>query len=190
MRIKTTNQGYSRFSPNNAIEVIDCLKSQVINHTLDKILTTNIDLDISDIEQSTLLEESKRNKYSWLGPFVFKIGNEFLFLQFDGYFCYQIGLNCFVPEKIIDVKNMPLENIMTTDKNIYIDISFLYPEIMGKKIIDIYVQKKLDDRYVSAIVLMTDNFYYIAIGNDDIDNPRMEIFSTKEEMEKTVCAWQ
>ena len=80
MRIKTTNQGYSRFSPDNAIEVVDCLKSKVINYALDKIFTTNLDLDISDIEQNALLEVSKRNKYGWLVSFVLKIRHELLFL--------------------------------------------------------------------------------------------------------------
>lgn len=189
MNITTTNNGYSNFSADSAIELIKSIKPIIINHNLDKILVAGIDCDLFDNDENDVIQITNKDKYGWIGPLVFQIGKENLFMQFDGYFCYKISLNTHHITKVNNIKNIPLKNITSLTKETYIDISFLYTEVIAHKIIDIYTYKTADGTCLLAIIMVMDNQHYIAIGND-IDNPRMEIFTTVSAMEQALQQWE
>ncbi len=189
MNITTTNYGYSNFSADSAIELIKSIKPIIINHNLDKILVAGIDCDLFDNDENDVVQITNKDKYGWIGPLVFQIGKENLFMQFDGYFCYKISLNTHHITKVNNIKNIPLKNIISLTKETYIDISFLYTEVIAHKIIDIYTYKTADGTCLLAIIMVMDNQHYIAIGND-IDNPRMEIFTTVSAMEQALQQWE
>ena len=189
MNITTTNYGYSNFSADSAIELIKSIKPIIINHNLDKILVAGIDCDLFDNDENDVIQITNKDKYGWIGPLVFQIGKENLFMQFDGYFCYKISLNTHHITKVNNIKNIPLKNITSLTKETYIDISFLYTEVIAHKIIDIYTYKTADGACLLAIIMVMDNQHYIAIGND-IDNPRMEIFTTVSAMEQALQQWE
>ena len=189
MNITTTNYGYSNFSADSAIELIKSIKPTIINHNLDKILVAGIDCDLFDYDENDVIQITNKDKYGWIGPLVFQIGKENLFMQFDGYFCYKISLNTHHITKVNNIKNIPLKNITSLTKETYIDISFLYTEVIAHKIIDIYTYKTADGTCLLAIIMVMDNQHYIAIGND-IDNPRMEIFTTVSAMEQALQQWE
>lgn len=189
MNITTTNYGYSNFSADSAIELIKSIKPIIINHNLDKILVAGIDCDLFDNDENDVIQITNKDKYGWIGPLVFQIGKENLFMQFDGYFCYKISLNTHHITKVNNIKNIPLKNIISLTKETYIDISFLYTEVIAHKIIDIYTYKTADGTCLLAIIMVMDNQHYIAIGND-IDNPRMEIFTTVSAMEQALQQWE
>ncbi len=189
MNITTTNYGYSNFSADSAIELIKSIKPIIINHNLDKILVAGIDCDLFDNDENDVIQITNKDKYGWIGPLVFQIGKENLFMQFDGYFCYKISLNTHHITKVNNIKNIPLKNITSLTKETYIDISFLYTEVIAHKIIDIYTYKTADGTCLLAIIMVMDNQHYIAIGND-IDNPRMEIFTTVSAMEQALQQWE
>ena len=189
MNITTTNYGYSNFSADSAIELIKSIKPIIINHNLDKILVAGIDCDLFDNDENDVIQITNKDKHGWIGPLVFQIGKENLFMQFDGYFCYKISLNTHHITKVNNIKNIPLKNITSLTKETYIDISFLYTEVIAHKIIDIYTYKTADGTCLLAIIMVMDNQHYIAIGND-IDNPRMEIFTTVSAMEQALQQWE
>ena len=83
---------------------------------------------------------------------------------------------------------MPIEEITSSDDKAFIDISFLYPDIVGHKVTDIYTEMTFDNASLLALIIVIDNKYYVAIGND-IDNPRMGVFSDKMAMEKEIKIW-
>ena len=66
---------------------------------------------------------------------------------------------------------------------------FLYAEVIAHKIIDIYTHKTADGTCLLAIIMVMDNQHYIAIGND-IDNPRIEVFFNKMDMEQSLQQWE
>lgn len=189
MNITTTNYGYSKFSADSAIELIKCVKPIIINHNLDKILAAGIDCDLFDNDENDVVHIANKDKYGWMGPLVFQIGKENLFMQFDGYFCYKIGLNTHHITKVNNIENIPLKNITFSTEETYIDISFLYTEVITHKIIDIYTHKTADGTCLLAIIMVMDNQHYIAIGND-FDNPRMEIFTKVSAMEQALQQWE
>ena len=156
---------------------------------MDKILVAGIDCDLFDNDENDVIQITNKDKYGWIGPLVFQIGKENLFMQFDGYFCYKISLNTHHITKVNNIKNIPLKNITSLTKETYIDISFLYTEVIAHKIIDIYTYKTADGTCLLAIIMVMDNQHYIAIGND-IDNPRMEIFTTVSAMEQALQQWE
>ena len=83
---------------------------------------------------------------------------------------------------------LPIKEINSSDDKAFIDISFLYPDIVGHKVTDIYAEMTFDNASLLALIIVMDNKYYVAIGND-IDNPRMEVFSDKTAMEKEIKIW-
>ena len=91
--------------------------------------------------------------------------------------------------EVNNIENIPLKNITFPTEETYIDISFLYAEVITHKIIDIYTHKTADGTCLLAIIMVMDNQHYIAIGND-IDNPRMEIFTTVSAMEQALQQWE
>ena len=58
------------------------------------------------------------------------------------------------------------------------NISFLYNDILGCEIQNIYPILSEDNLYLSAVVLDLDNSSSIVIRKD-IDNPRIEVISSK-----------
>ncbi len=189
MNITTTNYGYSKFSADSAIELIKHIKPIITNHYLDKILAAGIDRDLFDNDENNVVQIANKDKYGWIGPLVFQIGKENLFMQFDGYFCYKIGLNTHPITKVNNIENIPLKNITSPTKETYFDISFLYTEVIAHKITDIYTHKTADGSCLLAIIMVMDNQHYIAVGND-IDNPRMAIFTTLSAMEQALQQWE
>ena len=194
MNITTTNNGDSKFLADSAIELIKCVKPIIINQNLDKILAAGIDSDLFDNDENDVVQIANKDKYGWIGPLVFQIGKENLFMQFDGYFCYTIGLNTHHITKVNNIENIPLKNITspteeTYTEETYIDISLLYTEVITHKIIDIYTHKTADSTCLLAIIMVMDNQHYIAVGND-IDNPRMEVFTTVPAMERALQQWE
>ncbi len=188
MKIITSCNRYSKFSPQHTIEVVNYIKAQLVNQNLNKILTTKIDLDISQLSENSCLSVLQREKLGWMGPFVLNIGEELLFIQFDGYFCHKIELSSDDIDEIVNIENMPIEEITSSDDKAFIDISFLYPDIVGHKVTDIYTEMTFDNASLLALIIVIDNKYYVAIGND-IDNPRMGVFSDKMAMEKEIKIW-
>ncbi len=188
MEIVTSCNRYSKFSPQHTIEVVSHIKARLVNQNLNKILTTKIDLDISQISENSCLSVLQRDKLGWMGPFVLNVGEEFLFVQFDGYFCHKIELCSDDIDEIVHIENIPIKEINSSDDKAFIDISFLYPDIVGHKVTDIYAEMTFDKTSLLALIIVMDNKYYVAIGND-IDNPRMEVFSDKTAMEKEIKIW-
>lgn len=188
MKIVTSCNRYSKFSPQHTIEVVSHIKARLVNQNLNKILTTKIDLDISQISEKSYLSVLQRDKLGWMGPFVLNVGEEFLFVQFDGYFCHKIELSSDDIDEIVNIENIPIKEINSSDDKAFIDISFLYPDIVGHKVTDIYTEMTFDNASLLALIIVIDNKYYVAIGND-IDNPRMGVFSDKKAMEKAIKFW-
>ena len=189
MNITTTNYGYSKFSADSAIELIKHIKPIITKHYLDKILVAGIDCDLFDNDENDVVQIANKDKYGWIGPLVLQIGKENLFMQFDGYFCYKIGLNTHHVTKVNNIENIPLKNITSPTEETYFDISFLYTEVIGHKVTDIYAHKTADGTCLLAIIMVMDNQHYIAIGND-IDNPRIEVSFNKMDMEQSLQQWE
>ena len=73
--------------------------------------------------------------------------------------------------------------------NQFLDISFLYPQIIGTEIDDIeIIQDETNDYPILLAVLIGLHNGLCLTISEEIDNPMLRIFSNKQEAEKTIRA--
>ena len=179
----------NRFPAVGAEVILKCIKPLLVGSSISAVFNSKFDSDLSKFEDNKPLAKKYRDDYIWEGAFVFKIKNDYLFIDFCEYYCYELGLNSKNISEIIKIKNISAKDIIkATQPNSYMDISFLYEDIIGCKIKDIYTICTDEDSYLLAVVIVLDNNYSLAIGKD-IDNPRIDLIPSKF-ADKTVKTWQ
>lgn len=167
----------SKFPAAGATFIIKSIKSLLIGQKLTAIFNSKFDLDVSDINENDILHPQHRDKYNWEQTFIFEIGGNFLSIDFAAYYCYEIGLNSHDVSSYTNIQNLPIKDISKL-KNSYMDISFLYKDILGNKIKNIYPLLSADKLYLTAVVLELDNNYCLII-KEDIDTPKLEVISSQ-----------
>lgn len=166
----------SKFPADGAEFIIKSIKSLLIGQKLTAIFNSNFDLDVLDVNENDILHPQHRDRYNWENAFIFKIGENFLSIDFAAYYCYEIGLNGKNISPCIDIQNVPIKDISKL-KDCSMDISYLYKDILGNKIKNIYPLLSADKLYLTAVVLELDNNYCLII-KEDIDNPKLEVVSS------------
>lgn len=167
----------SKFPAAGATFIIKSIKSLLIGQKLTAIFNSKFDLDVSDINENDILHPQHRDKYNWEQTFIFEIGGNFLSIDFAAYYCYEIELNSHDVSSYTNIQNLPIKDISKL-KNSYMDISFLYKDILGNKIKNIYPLLSADKLYLTAVVLELDNNYCLII-KEDIDTPKLEVISSQ-----------
>ena len=167
----------SKFPATGAEFIIKNIKPLLVEQKLTSIFNSKFDLSVSDFNENDVLQPQNRDMYNWEQAFIFKIGENFLSIDFAAYYCYEIGLNSKDIFPCIDIQNLPIKDISVL-KNTYMDISFLYKDILENKINNIYPILSEDKLYLTAIVLELDNNYSLII-KQDIDNPKLEVISSQ-----------
>ena len=167
----------SKFPAAGAEFILKSIKPLLIGEKLVAVFNSKFDLDIADFNESDVLSPNNRNMYNWEKAFIFEIGKNLLSVDFSAYYCYKIGLNSHDASSCVDIQNLTIKEI-SKYKDAYMNISFLYNDILGCKIQNIYPILSEDNVYLSAVVLDLDNGYSVVIRKD-IDNPRMEVLPSK-----------
>ena len=167
----------SKFPAAGAEFILKSIKPLLIGEKLVAVFNSKFDLDIADFNESDVLSPNNRNMYNWEKAFIFEIGKNLLSVDFSAYHCYEIGLNSHDVSSCVDIQNLTIKEI-SKYKDAYMNISFLYNDILGCKIQNIYPILSEDNVYLSAVVLDLDNGYSVVIRKD-IDNPRMEVLPSK-----------
>ena len=74
-------------------------------------------------------------------------------------------------------------------ENQFLDISFLYPQIIGTEIDDIEIIQDETKEYpiLLAVLIRLKNGLYLTVS-EEIDNPMLRVFSNKQEAKKTIRA--
>lgn len=165
----------SKFPATGAEFIIKSIKPLLVEQKLTAIFNSKFDLSVSDFNENDFLQPQNRDMYNWEQAFIFKIGENFLSIDFAAYYCYEIGLNSKEISPYVDIQNLSIKNISEL-KNTYMDISYLYKDILGNKIKNIYPRLSDDNLYLVAVVLKLENNYNLII-KQDIDNPKLEIIS-------------
>lgn len=168
----------SKFPATGAEFIIKSIKPLLVEQKLTAIFNSKFDLSVSDFNENDFLQPQNRDMYNWEQAFIFQIGENFLSIDFAAYYCYEIGLNGKEISPYVDSQNLSIKNISEL-KNRYMDISYLYKDILGSKIKNIYPILSEDKLYLTAVVLELDNNYSLII-KQDIDNPKLEIISSQE----------
>ncbi len=166
----------SKFPVAGAEFILKSIKPLLIGEKLVAVFNSKFDLDIADFNKSDVLSPNNRNMYNWEKAFIFEIGKNLLSVDFSAYYCYEIGLNSHDVSSCVDIQNLTIKEI-SKYKDAYMNISFLYNDILGCKIQNIYPILSEDNLYLSAVVLDLDNGYSVVIRKD-IDNPRMEVLTS------------
>ena len=167
----------SKFPAAGAEFILKSIKPLLIGEKLVAVFNSKFDLDIADFNESDVLSPNNRNMYNWEKAFIFEIGKNLLSVDFSAYYCYEIGLNSHDVSSCVDIQNLTIKEI-SKYKDAYMNISFLYNDILGCKIQNIYPILSEDNLYLSVVVLDLDNGYSVVIRKD-IDNPRMEVLPSK-----------
>ncbi len=163
----------SKFPATGAEFIIKSIKPLLVEQKLTAIFNSKFDLSVSDFNENDFLQPQNRDLYNWEQAFIFKIGENFLSIDFAAYYFYEIGLNSKDISPCIEIQNLSIKNISEL-KNTYMDISYLYKDILGNKIKNIYPLLSEDNLYLVAVVLKLENNYNLII-KQDIDNPKLEI---------------
>ena len=167
----------SKFPATGAEFILKSIKPLLIGQKLVAVFNSKFDIDIADFNESDVLSPNNRNMYNWENAFIFEIGKNLLSIDFSAYYCYEIGLNSHDVSSCVDIQNLTIKEI-SKFKDAYMNISFLYNDILGCEIQNIYPRLSENNLYLSAVVLDLDNGYSIVIRKD-IDNPRIEVISSK-----------
>ena len=167
----------SKFPATGAEFILKNIKPLLIGQKLVAVFNSKFDIDIADFNESDVLSPNNRNMYNWENAFIFEIGKNLLSIDFSAYYCYEIGLNSHDVSSCVDIQNLTIKEI-SKFKDAYMNISFLYNDILGCEIQNIYPILSENNLYLSAVVLDLDNGYSIVIRKD-IDNPRIEVISSK-----------
>ena len=163
----------SKFPVVGAEFILKSIKSLLVGQKLTAIFNSKFDLDISNFNENDILLPENREEYNWEKAFIFEIGENFLSVDFSAYYCYEIGLNNTDVSSCIDIQNLPIKKFSKL-KDGYMNISFLYKDVIGCEIKNIYPILSEDNLYLSAVVLELNNDCCIII-RQDIDNPKLEI---------------
>ena len=166
----------SKFPVAGAEFILKSIKSLLVGQKLTAIFNSKFDLDISDFNENDILLPSSRDIYNWERAFIFEIGESLLSIDFSAYYCYEIGLNNKDVSSCIDIQNLPIKEFSKL-KDVYMNISFLYKDVIGCEIKNIYPILSEDNLYLAAVVLELNNDCSIII-RQDIDNPKLEIVSS------------
>ena len=167
----------SKFPVAGAEFILKSIKPLLIGQKLTAIFNSKFDLDIADFNENDVLIPEKREEYNWEKAFIFEIGENSLTIDFSAYYCYEIGLNNRDVSSCIDIQNLPIKKFSKL-KDDYMNISFLYKDVVGCEIKNIYPILSEDNLYLSAVALELNNDCCIII-RQDIDNPKLEIVSSQ-----------
>ena len=122
--------------------------------------------------------------------FVFVIDNQYLSVLFTAPQHYEIGLNSLCLEDIVSIEKRSFAEIQKLkSENQFLDISFLYPQLIGAEIDDIEIIQDETKEYpiLLAVLIRLHNGLCLTIS-EEIDNPMLRVFSNKQEAKKTIRA--
>ena len=176
------------FPSKGADFLIQSVKPLLVGKKIEQILNTSIWDWHCSINSDHVLQQSMADEIEWHGPFVFVIDNQYLSVLFTAPQHYEIGLNSLCLEDIVSIEKRSFAEIQKLkSENQFLDISFLYPQIIGTEIDDIEIIQDETKDYPTllAVLIRLHNGLYLTVS-EEIDNPMLRVFSNKQEAKKTI----